>query len=176
MNSENISATQSKPKAIVAGIIDTRTGAISDTITNPSGKTRLYLKVRDELNAVHGKDAFMVFEFNSTLGANFDYIQRHMKSKELSVLGEIRLLKARYKVQETELQLESVKKELALMEETVSDCLSICGESAAAKREIIEDAFSDKLRELELSVESMIGLLFRQKENVKKLEIELKKD
>ena len=49
-------------KPVLACIINTNTGAISDAITQ-ADSTALRLKVRDELIPAHGENSFMTVEF-----------------------------------------------------------------------------------------------------------------
>jgi hypothetical protein len=163
--------SQTKSKAIVAGIINTLTGEISDTTTNTSAKTRLFLKARDELNIQHGQNAFMVFEFNSIGMGNIDYIKRHIKSENPdSLLKKVYLLQARYKVQETEKELERLEKELSLTEETMRDCLALYENHSSAKRDIIEDALSHEVSELQSEVKSLRSRLHLRKRTLKQLD------
>lgn len=169
----NVPAAQSlaKPKAIVAGIINTLTGDISDTTTNTSAKTRLFLKARDELNVQHGQNAFMVFEFNSIGMGNIDYIKRHIKSGNPdSLLQGVYLLQARYKVQETEMALERIEKELSLTEETMRDCLALYDNHSSAKRDIIEDALSHAVNGLQSEIESLRSRFHLRKRTLKQLD------
>lgn len=154
-------------QAIVAGILDLRSGEISDTITNPSGKTPLYHQVL-ALNDVHGKNAFMVFEFN-TFGdlGNVDYIKRIMQSDDPSLLKPVYLLRTRYLAQQTEKSIERVKHELTLVNETLEECLALYGESQRAKRDIISDALSDEINQLQCSIKSLEWTFSQQKLKIK---------
>mgnify|MGYP000729975636 CR=1 FL=1 len=150
---------------IVAGIINMQTGELSDLIANPSGKSRLALKARDELNAVHGRDAFMVFEFNSIGGSgNLDYIARNMKAENPAELLKVAyLLQARYRIQETEHQLSDAKNALAEAEETRTECLALYEGKNKAKAEIVSNAFEHEITELESDVSSLSDRLAQQK-------------
>lgn len=159
---------QVKPDAIVAGIINTRTGEISDTITSTAGKVRLFLKVRDELNVQHGKNAFMVFEFNSACSGNIDYVKRNMQTEATDRMSMLYLLQVRYNIQETERALIRLKGELSLIQETMSECLRCVGDHPK-KREIIEDALTEEVRGTELEIESLLGKLSFQKKKEKAL-------
>lgn len=170
-SNESTARSSGKAKTIVAGIINTRTGDISDTTTNTSAKTRLFLKVRDELNIQHGQNAFMVFEFNSIGMGNIDYVKRHIKSSDPDLLLKtVYLLQAQYKIQETEMELERIEKELSLTEETMSDCLALYNNDSSAKRYIIENALSTEVNDLQSQIKSMRSRLHLRKQTLNRLE------
>ena len=156
---------------IVAGIINTQTGKVFDTITDPSDKTRLFLKTRDELNTQHGKNAFMVFEFNSMGGqGNLDYVRRNMQSNDSTLLNELNLLKARYKVETIETALLHTQKALDLIEQTREECLALYDSNNSTKREIVENAFADDVQEKMDEISSLNQHHAQQRRKVAQLE------
>lgn len=158
---------------IVAGIIDTRTGEILETVTKPSEKTRLHLKVRDELDPEHGRFAFMTFELNSMGGlGNLDFIRRNMLSDDPDILKGVYLLNARYDVASLSKSLDRAEAELALAEQVKEECLALYNDNAE-KRSVVEDAFSHEEEESQEAVRSISFQLRQRKDRLRKLESEL---
>lgn len=156
--------------AIVAGIIDTRTGEITETTDNTSAKTRLLLKVRDELNAEHGRDAFMVFEFNSVGGlGNLDFVKNKMAEGTGEALKTLYRLQALYRVQETGKELKRAEAELTTAEEARDECLALFGETQNAKRQFVESSLSESIEEYRDAVRELKRRLGLQRRRVAEL-------
>lgn len=132
---------------IIAGIIDTRTGAITDTVTHPQDKTALRLKVRDELNVAHGKGAFMAFELDTSLGFNLGYLRKHMQTDDPQATLALELLNARYQLHKTSTLLDKKKQELATCEDANDKCLALFTVGSVAS-EFVYDGLSDALEEM----------------------------
>jgi len=114
---------------IIAGIINTQTGEISDTVTRSDNrsadaraKTYLRLKVRDELNTEFGKNAFMSFELDSAL-TNISYIKGFMP-KNKDVTRELDLLNAKYQLTRAQNAVDMRNKEITLAETAQETALS----------------------------------------------------
>lgn len=144
---------------IIAGIIDTRTGTITDTLTKQKGKTANRLKVRDELNKEHGKDTFMTFEF-STL-SNVSYIKRNMASNDPALTHELDVLQCRFNIAETDKSILRQQDEINIAEEAVEECAAIFSVSplalfisSSAKCQFIADAAENEIKELESELSS----------------------
>lgn len=138
---------------IIAGIIDTRTGKISDTVTRPQEKTALRLKVRDELNVEHGKDTFMAFELDTALGFNFTFLRNKMQTTDPQATAELELLHARYQHHRTTELLANKKAELATCEDAMDKCLALFPQGSTAN-EFIDNGLSDALVELRNDIDS----------------------
>jgi len=157
---------------IVAGILDTRTGEVIETTNNASAKTRLFLRVRDELNVEHGAGAFMVFEFNSMGGSgNLNYVRRNMQTTEQSALKHVELLKVRYNVANTRQSLDCAKSALNLTKRVRDECLALySGDGNADKWDLVNDTFSTALDECQDNVELLNSQLTRQLKRLSNLE------
>lgn len=159
-------------KAVVAGIVDTSTGEIVETTDNPSAKTRLHLRVRDELNAQHGAGAYMVFEFNSMGGSgNLSYVRQRMRSSDPTALKSVELLKARYDVASTRRNLARAEDGMRLTEGVRDECLTLFSrDSDAAKRGIVDGAFATELDEAQDAVDTLKQELAHQLKRLRNLE------
>lgn len=134
--------------AIVAGIINTQTGEISDTITNTSQKNKLYLKVRDELNKTHGQNTFATFFFNGL--NNISYIKKNMINKDTNITKSMSLLNCKFQIETLNKDLEDYKKELMTANTSLDD-----NEENELIAELIEDKIDDINREIEITQDSI---------------------
>lgn len=139
-------------KAIVAGIINTKTGEISDTISNASGKTKLYLKARDELNATHGKNAFMTFEFNG-LG-NISYVKKHMASNDPALTKELDVLSCKFQLESADKNIARIQKEIDFANEVSDDCGSRFSDAESAKRTFLQDLIEEEMNDINSNLNS----------------------
>lgn len=154
---------------IVAGIINTRTGEIVETTNNPSAKTRLNLRARDELNAEHGKGTFMVFEFNSMGGmGNLDYVRRNMRTDDAAALANLELLRARYKVAETIRSIERVTAEMTKLQEVRDECMALYERQGdGQKRTIVDGAFSHDIEVFQEEIGSLNSQLAQHRKRLR---------
>lgn len=158
--------------AIVAGIINTRTGEIIETTDNSSAKVRLSLKVRDELNAEHGKDAFMVFELNLMGGmGNVEFVKNKMQPGTEAAMRELDRLQAIWRLEQTQKELDRAQAELSVAEQAKDECLELfsMGVNAAEKREFVDDALSEAMDEMANTVRELKERLGRYRRRVNEL-------
>jgi hypothetical protein len=160
--------------SIVAGIINTITGEILDTVTNPSQKTSLRLKARDELNIGNDKDTFMVFEFNSL--NNIVYIKKNMKADEPKAVLELDRLHCLYTTEVSENNHSRMLNSLEMANETRDECENLF-KANPFKLNFVLDAIDNEIENItdEISdVKSTIFNLNRRLEGIcKKIELEL---
>ena len=131
---------------IIAGILNCTTGEITETVTKPSEKTALRLKVRDVLNKEHGRDAFYAFELDTSLGFSLSYIKKLMKTDDTftPLTTPIRLLNARYKTHKAAEQFENAKAAYKLGEETYDKCCEIFKDNPK-ELEFIQNGLEEEL-------------------------------
>ncbi|MDS1821019.1 hypothetical protein QX249_10145 [Vibrio parahaemolyticus] len=163
---ESTNPTTEKP--VVAAIIDTRSGEIIETVTQPKDKTRLYLKVRDELNSEHGRDTFLTLDFSSCQ-PNTTWVQGKMQNKDPEAFKEATRLSLEYKIWEKKKNITRIEGELAKLEETQNECLALYDDSAQDKREIVSDAFSGQIEETEEELRDQKNVLAKLHNLLKKL-------
>jgi hypothetical protein len=153
--------------AIVAGILNTRTGEVLETTDNASAKTRLLLKVRDEMNVEHGKGAFMVFDFDSTGGmGNLDYVRRNLLADNPAILKDVEALKAAYNLEQTQIRMDRLKAELAMAEEAKAQCLAVFGDNDSAKREFVDGALSEEIDLIQAEIDTLQSKLTHDRRRV----------
>lgn len=133
-------------KEIVAGIINTTTGEITDTITNPSYKIKLALKVRDELNSVHGKNAYMEFHFN--FDGNVSFVKRHMKS-DASLTKDLDLLSLKYRLYEYDVNISILENDLAVAQSVLDD-----NSGDSEKNQLIRDLVENEFDKISRNIKS----------------------
>ena len=155
--------------AIVAGILDCRTGEIIETVTRATEKTALRLKVRDELNKEHGKDAFYAFELDTALGFNLSYLRMLMKSNDPALTLEVELLSARYKVYQTTQQLARLEKEVTACEDAFDKCCELF-ENGSLEQEFVQCGLEDELTDRRDSVSGCKSDLAMYKKRVTEFE------
>ncbi|PSU89790.1 hypothetical protein [Photobacterium kishitanii] len=155
-------------KPVVAGIIDTKTGEFSEMTCNPSAKARLRLKVRDELNPVHGKDAFVVFEFGGVLG--IDRIKRAISSANESAVKELEKLYLKFQIHQSEESLARINVKLSLAKKTLEECLGLYDSKQVAARELIESLFSNEIDEISSASSGVSFTISKQKKMLKQLD------
>lgn len=151
---------------VIAAIIDTRTGEIIETTTKE--KTRLRLKVRDELNSVHGRDTFLLLEFG-IITNNVNWVKSLMKTKDPEAFKEASRLNLECKIWEKKKNITRIEGELAKLEETQNECLALYDDSAKDKREIVSDAFSGQIEETEEELRDQKNVLANLHHLLKKL-------
>lgn len=151
---------------VIAAIIDTRTGEIIETTTKE--KTRLRLKVRDELNSVHGRDTFLLLEFGAVTN-NVNWVKSLMKTKDPEAFKEASRLNLECKIWEKKKNITRTEGELAKLEETQNECLALYDDSAQDKREIVSDAFSGQIEETEEELRDQKNVLANLHHLLKKL-------
>ncbi|HHJ3080256.1 TPA: hypothetical protein ACPVZG_004107 [Vibrio parahaemolyticus] len=151
---------------VIAAIIDTRTGEIIETTTKE--KTRLRLKVRDELNSVHGRDTFLLLEFGAVTN-NVNWVKSLMKTKDPEAFKEASRLNLECKIWEKKKNITRIEGELAKLEETQDECLALYDDSAKDKREIVSDAFSGQIEETEEELRDEKNVLANLHHLLKKL-------
>lgn len=151
---------------VIAAIIDTRTGEIIETTTKE--KTRLRLKVRDELNSVHGRDTFLLLEFGAVTN-NVNWVKSLMKTKDPEAFKEASRLNLECKIWEKKKNITRIEGELAKLEETQNECLALYDDSAQDKREIVSDAFSGQIEETEEELRDQKNVLANLHHLLKKL-------
>ena len=161
---ESTNPTTEKP--VIAAIIDTRTGEIIETTTKE--KTRLRLKVRDELNSVHGRDTFLLLEFGAVTN-NVNWVKSLMKTKDPEAFKEASRLNLECKIWEKKKNITRIEGELAKLEETQNECLALYDDSAQDKREIVSDAFSGQIEETEEELRDQKNVLANLHHLLKKL-------
>ena len=161
---ESTNPTTEKP--VIAAIIDTRTGEIIETTTKE--KTRLRLKVRDELNSVHGRDTFLLLEFGAVTN-NVNWVKSLMKTKDPEAFKEASRLNLECKIWEKKKNITRIEGELAKLEETQNECLVLYDDSAQDKREIVSDAFSGQIEETEEELRDQKNVLANLHHLLKKL-------
>jgi hypothetical protein len=154
---------------IIAGILNCTTGEITETVTKPSEKTALRLKVRDVLNKEHGRDAFYAFELDTSLGFSLSYIKKLMKSDDTSLINPLRLLNARYKTHEAAEQFENAKAAYKLGEETYDKCCEIFKDNPK-ELEFIQNGLEEELGDRRDTVSRCEFDLGRYKKLTKELE------
>lgn len=154
---------------IIAGIINCRTGEIIETVTRSADKTALRLKVRDELNKEHGKDAFYAFELNTALGFSLSYLRKLMKSDDPALTREIQLLNARYKVHQTTENLARLEKEVSVGEDAFDKCCALF-ENGSPELSFVQDGLETELDERREAVRECQSDLARHKKRVAEFE------
>lgn len=154
---------------IVAGIVNCRTGEIIETVTRATEKTALRLKVRDELNKEHGKDAFYAFELDTALGFSLSYLRKLMKSDEPALTLEVQLLNARYKVHQTTQQLARLEDEVTAGESAYEKCCELF-ENGSSELDFVQSGLEDELTERRDSVSDCKSDLARYKKSVTEFE------
>jgi hypothetical protein len=135
--------------AIVAGIINTRTGDLSDLITDTSKKTALFIKVRDVLNKTHGENSFAAFFFNGL--NNISYVKKNMINKDSEITKPMSLLNCKFQIQSLNKRIEGYKKELTIANDSLDE-----NESNELVADLLEDEIDDINRELEITQDSVI--------------------
>jgi hypothetical protein len=108
---------------IVAGIINLKTGEITDTTTLNKEKTAIRLKVRNELGCKHGRGDFMAFEFGTM--CSMDYYSRQMINKCPSAFRGLQILSTKYRIAESNRYVERTKVELELAESVSDECAAL---------------------------------------------------
>lgn len=108
---------------IVAGIINLKTGEITDTTTLNKEKTAIRLKVRDELGCKHGRGDFMAFEFGTM--SNMDYYSRQMINKCPSAFRGLQILNTKYRIAESNRYVDRATVELELAESVSDECAAL---------------------------------------------------
>ncbi|EGR2229625.1 hypothetical protein DZF79_15465 [Vibrio parahaemolyticus] len=151
---------------VIAAIIDTRTGEIIETTTKE--KTRLRLKVRDELNSVHGRDTFLLLEFGAVTN-NVNWVKSLMKTKDPEAFKEASRLNLECKIWEKKKNITRIEGELTKLEDTQNECLALYDDSAKDKREIVSDAFSGQIEETEEELRDQKNVLANLYHLLKKL-------
>lgn len=154
---------------IIAGIIDTRTGEITETVTRQKNKVALRLKVRDELNVEYGRDTFMVFELDSILGANLSYIYKKMKTDDPAATHQLELLNIRYLIHNKTENLARLEKELSIGENAFDKCCALF-EPGSAELEFTESGLERELDEYRQTVEDCKYNLQRLRERLAEME------
>lgn len=143
---------------IISGIINTQTGDITETVLSSEQnrsrrKTALRLKVRDELNKQHGPNAFMTFDFETSIGCDLSYIRKHMVSKEPALLQTLEQHRDRYMLVQATQRLASTEKTLATTREVLNECSALYQDNET-KLFIIEEAMEEEIRTIEKSISS----------------------
>lgn len=155
---------------IIAGIINTRTGEISETVTSVGSKTALRLKVRDELNQAHGDNAFMVFEFKSW-DTRIDHIERNMhKDAPANALNTLEILRARYLVVNTQTSLQQEEIKLSQAREVVAKINEFMQGADSFQQEFARNALMEKLDEVERAVSDIKTRLQLRQDHLRRLE------
>jgi len=133
---------------IVAGILNTLSGEISDTITEPRHKKKLYRKT-EKLNTNHCDNTFMVFEFGLTGASNIPGIKEKMLSNNQSILNRVLILKSRYDLFNKKNELNSLKSELEHLKEALRVCFLIYETNQYSKREVVSNALQKEISAIE---------------------------
>lgn len=108
---------------IVAGIINLKTGEITDTTTLNKEKTSIRLKVRDELGCKHGRGDFMAFEFGTM--SNMDYYSRQMINKCPSAFRGLQILSVKHRIAQSNMYVNNAELALELAESVSDDCAEL---------------------------------------------------
>lgn len=133
---------------VIAAIIDTRTGEISETTTITKEKNRLRLKVRDELNSVHGRDTFLLLDF-SPVSRNVNWVKSLMKTEDPEAFNEAIRLNIKYMIWDKKQNIARIEGELAKVVETQDECLALYDSSSKDKHEIVADLFIREIEDFE---------------------------
>lgn len=159
----------SSKQPIVAGIICTATCEILETIQRPSSKTQLFLKVRDELNAAHGQNAYMVFDLSGMIGSNLDYVKRHVSPDKHDLLKPLYLYRDEYQLHEAQKTLSRLQTQLGKINQTYKACLAIYDkEDGAPNRAIIDDAFDSEIEQANDEIKEVTRSIAFLKKNIAK--------
>jgi len=108
---------------IIAGIINLKTGEITDTTTLGKDKVSIRLKVRDELGCKHGVGEFMAFEFGIT--SHMGYYRKQMINKCPDALNGLQILNIKYLISESRKYVEKAKGKLELAESVAEECAGL---------------------------------------------------
>lgn len=138
---------------IIAGIINTSTGAIVETTTKPKEKGPMRLKVRDTLNVEHGRGAFFFFELDSSVGFSFTYLRNQMRTSDPKALHALELLHARYQHYRYSTIIDNKVLNLETCEDALDKCLELFPDNSVA-REFVDEGLSDGLTELRNEIDS----------------------
>lgn len=137
---------------VIAGILNCTTGEITDTVTDKKSKTALRLKVRDELNKVHGKDAYYAFELDTALGFNMGYIRKLMKTSDKDVLKALELLNYKYSIHMQGMTVKRIKEKLEVASTAMEQCCDLFDEGSA-ELEFVQVGLGNEIEELNESLD-----------------------
>jgi hypothetical protein len=154
---------------ILAGIINLKTGEITDTTTIRKEKTSIRLKVRDELGCKHGRGDFMAFEFG--VSSNIDYCCNKMINKCPNALLDLKILHTKYRISESKRYIETAKLELDLAESVSYDCANLYqSEKDSKKLDFINQLTEDGVNEAQENLNDVKSILNNKLRSLKKLE------
>ena len=141
-------------ETVIAGIIDCRTGEIIETATTKVQKRPFPLKVRDELNAVHGKDAFYAFDFELALGFSLSYIRKLMKSDDPQLTHELVRLHLLYKIANLKNNIATYQSNLEKYESAAEKCCALF-DSGSTELSFVSEALEEQIEEHRQSLSTL---------------------
>lgn len=157
-------------RAICAGLINTHTGVITDTVRIPREKNDLRSKLRDELDPLHGQGVFQLFSFKTTPPPNWELVrvQEALEANGIHQCDPLKKLELEFYLARDNNRLLQAEAELAVVQEARAETLALFSHHEQ-KAEIAEEAFECRIAECNDAVNMIKQAIARTRMSLAKL-------
>lgn len=151
-------------RAICAGIINTHTGEIIQTVRIPREKNDLRATLRDELDPTHGQGVFQLFSFKTTPPPNSELVRLEKvldaNGVSLAQRGALKELELTFYLACHNNRLTQAEAELALVQETRNETLALFSHHPQ-KTEVVEAAFEGQIADCHDAIDTIKAAMAR---------------